>query len=51
MRRKKKLKALKKAIPLGRMGKAEEVAQTILWLLSNQAAYLNGSIIPVTGGR
>lgn len=46
-----KIQALKKAIPLRRMGKPEEIAQTILWLISNQAGYLNGSIIPVTGGR
>jgi len=46
-----KIQALKKAIPLGRMGKPEEVAQSILWLLSEQSSYLNGAIIPVAGGR
>lgn len=46
-----KKQALKKAIPLGRMGKPEEIAQSILWLLSDQSAYLNGAIIPVAGGR
>lgn len=38
-------------IPMQRIGSAEEVAQAILWLLSDQASYCNGSIIDVTGGR
>ena len=37
--------------PLGRVGEPEEVAEAILWLLSEQSAYVNGSILPVTGGR
>lgn len=38
-------------IPLKRMGKAEEVAEAILWLLSEQASYVTGSILAVNGGR
>jgi NAD(P)-dependent dehydrogenase (short-subunit alcohol dehydrogenase family) len=37
--------------PLGRPGEAEEVARTILWLLSDEASYLTGAIVDVTGGR
>ena len=37
--------------PLGRPGEAEEVARTILWLLSDEASYLSGAIVDVTGGR
>lgn len=37
--------------PLGRAGKAEEVAETIVWLLSDAASYVNGAILDVTGGR
>jgi len=42
---------LVKSIPLKRMGQAEEVAEAILWLLSEQASYVTGSILPVNGGR
>ncbi len=40
-----------KDIPLGRLGTPEEIAETILWLLSPAASYITGAIIPVTGGR
>ena len=42
---------LKDAIPMKRPGNAEEVAQAILWLLSDEASYVTGTIIDVTGGR
>lgn len=38
-------------IPLGRGGTALEVAQAILWLLSDQASYTTGAFIDVAGGR
>lgn len=38
-------------IPVGRLGTPEEIASTILWLLSPEASYVTGAIIPVTGGR
>jgi pteridine reductase len=37
-------------IPLGRLGGAEEVARAVAFLLSPDAAYLNGAVIPVDGG-
>jgi NAD(P)-dependent dehydrogenase (short-subunit alcohol dehydrogenase family) len=37
-------------IPLGRPGRAEEVAGAVLWLASEEAAYVNGATIDVTGG-
>lgn len=46
-----KIEMLKKSIPFGRMGNPKEVAESILWLLSDKASYLNGTIIPITGGR
>lgn len=39
------------SVPLGRPGTAEEVAQAILWLLSEEASYVTGAILPVAGGR
>jgi NAD(P)-dependent dehydrogenase (short-subunit alcohol dehydrogenase family) len=37
--------------PLGRPGTAEEVAQTIVWLLSDAASYVTGALLDVSGGR
>jgi len=42
---------LKHSLPLGRMGKPGEVAQTIAWLLSDEASYVSGSIVSVSGAR
>jgi NAD(P)-dependent dehydrogenase (short-subunit alcohol dehydrogenase family) len=37
-------------VPLRRAGQAQEVAQAIAWLLSDQASYTTGSFIDVSGG-
>ena len=37
--------------PLGRAGTAEEVANGVLWLLSEEASYVTGAILDVAGGR
>ncbi len=39
------------SVPLQRVGTAKEVAQSIVWLLSEQAAYTTGALIDVAGGR
>lgn len=39
------------AAPLGRAGSPEEVAEAVLWLLSDAAAYVSGAILDVGGGR
>lgn len=37
--------------PLGRPGSADEVAESIVWLLSDAASYVTGALLDVTGGR
>ncbi len=39
------------SVPMQRTGTPEEVASCILWLLSDQAGYVTGSILDVAGGR
>ena len=38
-------------IPMRRAGTVQEVARTILWLLSDDASYITGTTIDVSGGR
>ncbi|UTW07370.1 SDR family oxidoreductase [Pseudomonas benzenivorans] len=38
-------------VPMGRGGQAEEVAEAILWLASEQASYTSGALLDVSGGR
>lgn len=38
-------------VPMQRAGSAEEVAQAIVWLLSDEASYTTGTVLDVTGGR
>lgn len=46
-----RLERLAHLTPIGRAGSAEEVAATILWLLSDQASYVTGANVRVSGGR
>jgi NAD(P)-dependent dehydrogenase (short-subunit alcohol dehydrogenase family) len=38
-------------VPMQRAGSAEEVAQAIVWLMSDAASYTTGATLDVTGGR
>lgn len=38
-------------IPMGRPGQPYEIARTVLWLVSEDASYITGTIIDVSGGR
>jgi NAD(P)-dependent dehydrogenase (short-subunit alcohol dehydrogenase family) len=39
------------SIPLGRAGGAGEVAAAVLWLISDDASYVSGALLDVSGGR
>jgi NAD(P)-dependent dehydrogenase (short-subunit alcohol dehydrogenase family) len=38
-------------VPMKRVGKAEEIANAIVWLMSDEASYVTGTTIDVSGGR
>lgn len=42
---------LGEAAPLKRAGEPEEIARSIMWLLSDEASYITGAILDVSGGR
>ena len=44
------LKAMEKSIPMGRVGRPEEIATAVLWLCSEAASYVTGQCISVDGG-
>jgi NAD(P)-dependent dehydrogenase (short-subunit alcohol dehydrogenase family) len=39
------------SVPIGRAGRAEEVAEAIVFLLSDAASYISGTIVRVSGAR
>jgi NAD(P)-dependent dehydrogenase (short-subunit alcohol dehydrogenase family) len=46
-----RVERVKSAVPLKRGGEPEEVANAILWLLSDESSYSTGAFIDVSGGR
>ncbi|WP_425098654.1 SDR family oxidoreductase [Tropicibacter sp. S64] len=46
-----RLKGMADKIPLGRAGQPEEIAASVLWLLSDEASYVTGAFLDVSGGR
>jgi NAD(P)-dependent dehydrogenase (short-subunit alcohol dehydrogenase family) len=43
--------AMAKGVPLGRLGRPEDIAQTIVFLASSNADFLSGEIVHVNGGK
>ncbi|MFQ5773710.1 MAG: SDR family oxidoreductase [Kiloniellaceae bacterium] len=46
-----RLERIGRSVPIGRPADPEEVAEPILWLLSEQAGYVTGAVLRVAGGR
>ncbi len=44
------IKALEDKVPMGRLGKPEDIANTFAFLASDDASYINGAVIEVSGG-
>ncbi|BCW58385.1 SDR family oxidoreductase [Arthrobacter sp. StoSoilB20] len=46
-----RVERLNPTIPMGRGAEPEEVAAAVLWLMSAEAGYITGAVLPVSGGR
>ncbi|NAZ74158.1 SDR family oxidoreductase [Kineococcus sp. T13] len=46
-----RVERLKGTVPMGRGGEADEVAEAVVWLLSDAASYVTGTTLDVSGGR
>jgi 3-oxoacyl-[acyl-carrier protein] reductase len=44
------LEAMRDRVPMGRLGRPEEIANTYAFLASDEASYINGAVIEVSGG-
>ena len=45
------LEQVVRTMPMGRIGRAREISHAILWLISDEASYVTGTIIDASGGR
>ncbi|MEQ8355282.1 MAG: SDR family oxidoreductase [Kiloniellaceae bacterium] len=46
-----RLETMPPQTPMGRPGDPEEIAEAVIWLLSDKASFTNGAVLRVTGGR
>ena len=45
------LQMVASTVPLGKIGKPDDIANTVLFLLSDLAGFITGQILPVSGGQ
>ena len=45
------IEAARRAIPIGRLGRPEDIAETIAFLASARAGYITGAVLEANGGR
>jgi NAD(P)-dependent dehydrogenase (short-subunit alcohol dehydrogenase family) len=46
-----RVERMQDGVPMGRAGTVDEIAKAIVWLASDEASYVTGATIDVTGGR
>lgn len=46
-----RLEEMEKSLPMGRFCSVDDVARTVAWLMSDEASYISGAILPVHGAR
>nr|MBA3798249.1 SDR family oxidoreductase [Geodermatophilaceae bacterium] len=46
-----RVRRLASTVPMGRGGRADEVAGAIAWLVSDEASFVTGAFLDVSGGR
>jgi glucose 1-dehydrogenase len=46
-----RVEKLQHMVPMKRGGSADEIARAVLWLMSDDASYVTGDSLNVTGGR
>jgi NAD(P)-dependent dehydrogenase (short-subunit alcohol dehydrogenase family) len=42
---------IERAVPLGRIGRPDEIASAVAWLCSDHAAFITGAVLSIDGGR
>ena len=42
--------SIEKSIPMGRIGRSDEIAEAVLWLLSDESSFITGAMLDASGG-